>query len=259
MSWASRRQFKYLSSFLLVVGLIIFAFIYPIIFKEPTCSDNKLNGDETGIDCGGKCPKVCQEEALAPVILWSRAFPVTGSVYNLVALVNNPNIDAGLPSVNYEFRIYDINNTLIGRRQGSTYLAPNKQMAIFESRFDSGETSVRSVVFEFVPPFDWIKTGTAIDLLPITVDRILWGDDMKNPTLSARARNESIYDIPSFDAVAVVYDLEKNAINASKTYRENLKSNETMPLIFTWPKKLDRISVSEEVFLQINPYQGRQQ
>ncbi len=254
MSWASRRQFKYLSVFLLIVGLIIFAFIYPLIFKEPTCADKKQNGNETGIDCGGSCLKVCQTQALSPTILWSRAFPVTDSFYNLVALVENPNKSAGLRSVNYEFRIYDTNNKLIGRRQGSTYLAPNKQMAIFESRFDSGETEIRSIVFEFVPPYDWIQTKLGLDLLPISADRITWGEDEMNPTLTARVKNESIYDIPSFEAIAIVYDLEKNAINASKTYKENLRSNGTSSVIFTWPNKLNRISVSEEVLLQINPF-----
>lgn len=254
MSWASRRQFSYLFIFFLIVGLIVFAFIYPIIFKKPTCTDNKKNGTETGIDCGGSCLKVCEADAFEPSVLWSRAFPVTGNIYNLVALVDNQNKNSGSKEVAYEFRVYDTTNKLIGRRQGSTFLSPNKQTAVFESRFDSGEMKIRSVVFEFVPPYNWVKIEPTLDLLPISVDRVLWDETAIDPTLTARIKNDSIYDISALDVVAIVYDINKNAINASKTYRENLMSNGTSSVIFTWPEDLDRASVTEDILLQINPF-----
>jgi len=122
MSWASRRQFKYFSGVVLFMALIIFLILIPVIFRKPTCSDNRQNGAEMGVDCGGSCSLMCDEEILAPVVLWSRAFHVVGNNYNLVAYAENRNKDSGVIKANYEFRIYDANNKLLGRREGSTFI-----------------------------------------------------------------------------------------------------------------------------------------
>lgn len=255
MSWASRRQFKYLSGVILVVALIIFAIIYPYIFKKPTCTDNKQNGDETGIDCGGSCSRMCTADTIDPIVLWSRAFPVTGNLYNLVALVDNQNKNAGIADISYEFRVYDINNKLIGRIQGSTFIAPNKQFAIFEPRFDAGQLAVHSVTFDFIPPFNWVKKEPILNTLDISVDKVVVGSDVNNPTLTARINNDSIYDISSpFDVITILYDANKNAINASKTVKAGIQSNAQSSLIFTWPQKLSGTPVTEDILPQINPF-----
>jgi hypothetical protein len=139
MSWASRRKIQYILGLLVFISLVVFAFIYPSLTKKPTCFDNKQNGDERGIDCGGSCNLFCSQDVSEPSILWSRAFHVVGNSYNLIALVENKNKNAAISSISYEFKVYDTNNLLIGRKVGTTYIPPNKQFAIFESRFDSGQ------------------------------------------------------------------------------------------------------------------------
>jgi len=238
----------------LVLGLIAFLFIYPSLNKVPTCSDGVKNGDEIGVDCGGSCQRVCDANVSEPVILWSRAFPVTGSVYNLVAFVENHNQNAGVESVNYEFRIYDTNNLLIGRRQGSTYIPPNQQFAIFEPRFDSGQSQIKSVTFSFTGQFIWIKKDPTIQTLPIVVDNVIFNANNGSPTLTARINNNSVYDLPPFDIIAILYDAQHNAINASKTIKEGLASNANSLLSFSWPQPFPLNPVTEDVLVQINPF-----
>ncbi|MFA5773659.1 MAG: hypothetical protein WC908_03230 [Candidatus Paceibacterota bacterium] len=254
MTWASSRQFKYLSIFLLVVGLIVFAFIYPLIFKKPTCTDSKQNGAETGVDCGGACLRMCLAEVSDPVVLWSRAFPVVGSNYNLIAFIENRNKNSGVYSAPYEFRVYDVNNKLLGRRQGSTFIPPNQQFAVFESRFDAGESELKSITFEFLPPLVWIKKSPTLQTLPINVSNIVFDDNKDTPNLSAIISNASIYDLPEFDVIAILYDAEHNAINASKTYKDKLLSGDNLPVVFTWPEILSSIPVIKDVLIQINPF-----
>lgn len=254
MSWASRRQFKYLAIVFGIFSLIVFWIIYPIIFKTPTCSDGKLNGDETGVDCGGSCSRVCNLDVVSPVTVWSRAFPVAGSIYNLVAYIENPNKNSAIAKANYEFRIYDVNNKLIGRREGSTFIPPNQQFVVFEPRFDLGESKIRSISFEFIPPFIWQKKEPFVNILPIKVDNVVLKNDYNLPTLTARVKNESIYDIPSFDVIAILYDIDNNAINASKTHKEGLESNGNLPVYFTWPEALIDTPVKNDVLVQINPF-----
>lgn len=254
MSWASKKKFKYASGFILFVLIIAFAFTYKIIFKKPTCSDGKLNGTETGIDCGGSCSLMCKEDVVSPVILWSRAFPVVENNYNLVAMVENRNKNSGVVSASYEFRVYDTNNKLLGRKEGKTFIPPNQQFAVFESRFNAGESSIKSVAFEFTGPIIWIKKAPTLQNLPISINNIVFNDDKDNPNLSATIVNNSIYDLPEFDVVAILYDVDRNAINASKTHKSGLSSNNKTPVIFTWPELLSAFPATKDILISINPF-----
>ena len=254
MSWASRRQSKYLLGLFLFIGLIVLVFLWPTLTRKPTCTDGKQNGGETGVDCGGLCQRLCNASVSEPVVMWSRAFPVTGSMYNLVAFVKNQNKSAGIANIKYEFRIYDTNNLLIGRREGSTFIPPNQDFAVFESRFDSGQSQIRSVTFDFLPPFVWLKKEPTLALLPISIDSVMYGDNLAKPTLTARIMNDSIYNLPEFDVISILYDVNRIAINASKTHRSVLESNSTAPLLFTWPEAFPEIPVTQDIFISINPF-----
>lgn len=254
MSWASRRQFKYISTILVILLLILFWIFYPMIFKKPTCFDNKLNGTETGIDCGGSCSRVCDVDASIPVIVWSRAFPVTANIYNLAAYVENQNQNAAVEKVDYEFLIYDTNNKLIGTRKGTTFIPPNQPFVVFEPRFNSGELQVKSVSFEFVSPFVWQKKEPTLNLLPITVENIILDNNFNLPSLTAKIKNDSIYDIPPFSAVGILYDIDHNVINVSKTEKDGIPSNASLPVSFTWPETLSNIPVKNDILVQINPF-----
>ncbi len=254
MSWASRRKSQYAFGLLLFLGLITLAIAYPILNKKPTCFDGKQNGAERGVDCGGVCQRVCNADVAEPVILWRRAFPVTGSIYNLVALIENQNKGAAIKEVNYEFRIYDDKNLLIGRREGTTYIPPNQQFVVFEPRFDAGTSVIKSVAFDFTTEFVWVKKDSQIALLPIRVANIILNDDKKNPILSAQVVNDSIYDLPEFDVIALLYDIDRNVINVSKTQTNGLASNSSSAIIFTWPQPLFDNPVTRDILVQINPF-----
>jgi hypothetical protein len=106
MSWASRRQFQYIGGLVAFLAIIALIIAWPTITRKPTCTDGKQNGGENGVDCGGSCQKICNADVSEPIVLWSRAFPVTGNIYNLVSFVENRNKEAAVMQVSYEFRIY---------------------------------------------------------------------------------------------------------------------------------------------------------
>lgn len=254
MSWASKRKTLYISIVLGVIVIIIFAFIYPVIFKKPTCRDGKQNGLETGVDCGGSCSLVCKEESRDPVVLWSRAFPIIDGNYNLVALVENKNRDAALMEISYEFRAYDSSNKLIGRREGKTFLPPNERFAVFEPRFKALEGEIKTVSFEFTSPYVWFKKEPKIQSLPIKVDRITLENESTSPLLRARVTNGSNYDLPSFPVVSIIYDIDGNAINVSKTVKDGIKSGENVEVYFTWPVPFEKKAISYDVIPLFDPF-----
>ena len=254
MNWAAKRRLQYLAGFFGVIFIILFIIFYPVIFKKPTCNDGKKNGNELGVDCGGSCSLICKDTASDPLILWSRAFNVVGNDYNLVAYVENQNRDAAIEKISYEFRIYDDKNLLIGRRQGTAYIPPNRQFAIFEPRFNSGQSVVKSVMFDFTEPFVWVKKEPTLNTLPIYVDNIAMGNDGSSPSLSARIKNDSVHDLPQFDVIAILYDKDGNAINASKTVKSGLLSGSSSDVTFTWPEALSDTPVKKDVIIMINPF-----
>jgi hypothetical protein len=255
MSWASHRQSKYLLGVLLVCAVILFILIYPSLTKAPTCSDGKQDGTETGVDCGGLCDRMCMSDVSDPLVLWSRAFNISGSTYSLVAYVENQNKGAAVAQASYEFRVYDTNNLLIGRRDGTTFIPPNQEFAIFEPRFDAGQAVVKSTSFEFTTsPLIWVKKAPTIQTLPITVDHIVMGDNQSAPTLTAQVNNNSIYDLPPFNVVTILYDTNHNAISASETYNPGLLSNQSAPLLFTWPEAFRENVATKDILVEINPF-----
>jgi hypothetical protein len=254
MSWASRRQLKYFSIFVIFIAGIIFLIISPVLFRDPTCFDGKKNGDETGKDCGGSCYLMCKESISDPVILWSRGFKVLENNYNLVAYVENRNKNSGVAIASYEFKIYDINNKLIGTRAGKTFIPPNQQFAVFEPRFNSGQNQIKTVTFEFLEPLVWVKKYPTLQTIKFGVSNIIFDNNIDNPTLTALVYNDDIYDLPEFDVIAILYDIEHNAINVSKTRKDKLSSDERLPVVFTWPEPLSSVPVIKEVFVSIDPF-----
>ncbi len=254
MSWALRRQLIYFGGLVLFVGIVFFFATYSAFHQAPTCMDGKQNGDELAVDCGGACSRLCMSQVSEPIILWSRAFPVTGSDYNLFAYVENQNKNGAVYNIPYEFRVYDTDNKLIGRRQGSTFIPANQRFGVFEARFDAGTSIPKSVTFSFTGPFVWYKKAPTIQTLPIRIDKITFGSDPASPTLTAQISNDSIYDLPEFDVMTVLYDSSHNAINVSKTHKDGLKSNETAPILFTWPNAFSDTVITKDILPQINPF-----
>jgi hypothetical protein len=113
---------------------------------------------------------------------------------------------------------------------------------------------IKSVIFNFTPPFIWVKKESTLYTLPIRVDNIIKGNDINNPSLSARINNDSVYNLPEFDVVAILYDAKHNAINASKTHKDGLLSNSNTSVYFTWPEALSGEFITQDIFTQINPF-----
>src|SRR4051812_17934001 len=109
MTWAGKRQLVYLAIAIFVFGGLGFLIIYPNVHQAPTCSDQKQNGDESGIDCGGSCAIACSEQVAPLNVIWSRAFKIVDGRYNVVAYIENTNTGIGIKTLYYEFTLVDEN------------------------------------------------------------------------------------------------------------------------------------------------------
>ncbi|MDP2789433.1 MAG: hypothetical protein Q8O46_05350 [bacterium] len=248
MSWAFKRQILVLTVMAVLFSLFVFFVVVPYFYKTPTCTDNKQNGDEVGVDCGGSCTLACTFEADRVSVLWSRSFQVVEERYNAVAYVENKNRNKAVEKINYKFRFADKDNIYIGIREGSTTIPPAGKFAIFEPAVDVGNSIPVYTTFEFTEEPIWVNVPEEkISQLKITISSIKLEDESFSPRLSANLKNNSLFDINEVGVVAILYDAVGNALSVSRTYLDILQAEEAETVNFTWPEPFPRPIVAKEI------------
>ncbi len=245
--WSAHRKLMYISIAIIVLLVIV---IIPTIFllhKTPTCSDSVQNGDETGVDCGGSCQYLCSSEAVAPTVLWSRAFKVVDGIYSAVAYIENQNINSETWAP-YTFKLYDASNSLIGSREGTTYIQKNKVIAVFEPNINTQGKIPARVAFEFSKKLDWNRNAGIPQNLVIT-QKVL-SDEKNKPRIDATVENKSLQTAENIELVAIVYDNKENAIAASRTFVDSLPKDQSSHVAFTWPQPF---ATKQEICRVSNP------
>jgi hypothetical protein len=248
MTWSLKRQIFYV--FIIIVFISIFGFliIYPSLNQAPSCIDGKQNGNETGIDCGGSCINACLSQVDPVSVLWARAFQVIPGRYNAVAYIVNHNKNVAVQKINYRFRFADANNIYIGKREGSTFIPPAGNFAVFEPGIDIGNSVPVYVTFEFTEVPVWLQVAEdKINQLKILVSNIQLTGETVSPNLSATIKNNSLFTIPDVNVVAILYDASGNATSASRTYLSQLTPLQTSDINFTWPQPLPGAVVAKEI------------
>lgn len=256
LAWSSKRKLIYLVVVLIAALGIAFMMIWPYINKQPTCFDRKQNGNESGVDCGGSCLLVCSAENYRLVTLWSRAFPVTDGMYNLMAYVENQNRESGIARINYEFRVYDENNIFLARREGTTFITSNDRTAVFEGGIEAGNRVPSRVDFTFTSPPVWIKVNREQrNALSVSVENKVLSDAFESPKVTADVVNKTLLNIRNLDTFIILYDEEENVINVSKTFIEYLPKSSRYPVVFTWPESLPKNPQRVDIFPQVNIFE----
>lgn len=248
MTWAFKRKFFYILIFILTLFVFGFLIIYPSLNKTPTCFDNKQNGNETGVDCGGMCARACIAQVDPVSVLWAQAFKVVSGRYNAVAYLENHNKNAAINKINYKFRFADGNNVYIGKREGTTYVPPSGRFAVFEPGIGIGNSIPIYTTFEFTQTPEWITVAQEkINQLKVLVTNINLVNEDTSPVLSATIENNSFFNIGEIDVVAILYDANHNAVSASRTYLDELMPEEIRDINFTWPEPLPSRIITKEI------------
>lgn len=234
--WSRNRQFTYLGV-LLVLAILLVSYLFYTYKPIATCADSRQNGLETGVDCGGNCPKICLNQAAPLTILWSRVLPISHGVYSAVALVENPNPQAGVKKLSYTFRLVDANNILVNIRAGETFVNPGEKFLIFEGGIATGEGKPARAFLE-LGPANWQKTVLRPPLLLVDNKSFLNGEPAR---LTARLTNRSIIDLKLVSVPALLADESGNAIAAGFTYLESLARDGSREVFYSWPQSLPMV------------------
>jgi Mg-chelatase subunit ChlD len=233
MTWAAKRQVTYFIVFMIIMVVVVGIPLFALWYEAPTCFDGKQNGGEQGQDCGGICERLCPALEIKPVVQWQQVFELEPGLYSAVAYVQNPNLNAHARNTPYAFTFRDATNAIIGKREGTVYVPPGKNFAVFESNIilpkDAGQIRTS---FEFTSEPDWHRVGSTT---PVTVSSHQVDNLSDKPTITADLINSSLTDMGRVDATVIVYDTEGNAVGASKTYVDSILKQSKTRVVFTWP------------------------
>lgn len=93
--------------------VLFFGVIYLLFGPPPTsCFDGRQNGNEQGVDCGGRCMKQCAVN-LPPTVIEAAFIAVRPGLGDVVAMVKNPNANVGTNQLHYKFVLYDASGAVL--------------------------------------------------------------------------------------------------------------------------------------------------
>lgn len=240
MEWAKKRKIMYASGFALFIILLAIYPTYKITHPAPTCFDNRQNGNETGVDCGGSCALVCTADAKPLRVVWAKAFSLGGPSYDLGAYIENPNPKAGIKNARYNFRVFDSAGNVIAEKQGATEIAPGAGLVLFEPHISiSGVPDRTEVVFNPDDISRWIRSK--VDPSIITTKN----QNLKNVDTSPRfdatlVNTDLVYPVSNLTLNAIVYDALRHPIAVSRTFVDSIPPDGTQDIFFTWPNRFSK-------------------
>lgn len=235
-SWAFWRRMEYgvgTATFCVLVGALIYFLNF---YVPPNCFDNILNGDETGLDCGGGCVRICAVDVMPPQVVWAKSFKITDGQYNAVAYVENKNQTAATPALKYTFQLLN-NGQLVAERSGITVLPPNSAYPVFEGRiFTDGEQEVTDTNIILEPAEMWLPASVGHDQFR-SVDIELTNAD-ERPRLNVKLENTALRNAEGVEVVATVFNDVGVPVTVSQTFVEEIYARSTKDIVFTWPNSI---------------------
>ncbi len=250
-TWARKRQLYYILGvlvFFAVIGLILFLIYRP----RPTCFDGKQNQTETGIDCGGSCALACAPDVLPLKIYWVRPLKVTAGWYDVVALVENQNINFGVRNAPYTIYLYDKNHALLTKQTGETFVNSAEKFVVFASRLNTGSSLVDQAFLEFGNKLIWEKTKPVPKV--VNIERHSFTNTPR-PQLQITVTNTTLDPISNVRVSTVLSDSNNSAEAASATFIDKLNGQEAQDLFLTWPTPLPADPAFFDLYWRLNSFE----
>lgn len=245
--WSRRRKRIILSLIIFVLVFLIGIPLFLLLYRAPTCSDLKQNGDETGVDCGGSCRLLCAAESL-PLISKGdpRVLKVRENTFEIVALAENPNTSGEIYRAGYTFKLYDALSTIpLTIIEGETYVPKSATFAVFEGPFklEGGAIPTRVTLEWKTGSFVWQKNILPVPELKVKESRFSREDT--SPRLDTRVENLSLENVSNIDLVAVLSDDTGNIFAVSKTFIDTIPAGKNAPAVFIWPEPFKKVEKEE--------------
>ena len=240
MDWSQKRKIFYALAMAGAIVLIAAYPLYQVIHRAPTCSDQKQNGTETGVDCGGSCARACLNEIKPIKVVWAKAFQVTPGVYDLAAYIENENPASGIKILRYTIRAKDTAGNVLAEHSGMTELPPGSAILLFQNGAMFTEMADRvEVEFNKDDLALWVR-AKAVPLTLTTKNQILKNPDTVPRLDATLVNNDLVNDMPAITVGAIIYDAMRHPVAVSHTYTTPAPRSSEQDIFFTWPSRFTK-------------------
>ncbi|MEK7099845.1 MAG: FxLYD domain-containing protein [Patescibacteria group bacterium] len=258
MSWATRRRTIIFSIIVAVLLIALVSILFPVFYKAPSCTDQKMNGKETGIDCGGTCTYLCSAEVGAAAPRFVRPFSPSAGRTDVISYIDNPNKDLVAKDVHYTVELYGTDATVIARKEGITDILPGAT-PVYIPNFTSGYAVVARAFLSFDDTtIHWYRYEDQRVVPKYNFDAQIQGTTA--PRIMATLTNPSAKTLRDITVVATVFDASGNAIAATQTVIPTIPPQGISGAVFTWnepfagvPARIDIVPVVPLPALPTNP------
>jgi Mg-chelatase subunit ChlD len=233
--WAFWRRVQYGTGYITFLSMISLGVYFIYFYTPATCFDFTQNGDEAGMDCGGACTRICAFTVTPPKVVWAKSFQIQPGQYNAVAYIENNNIVAGTPTLEYVFRLYD-GAGLITERSGQTVLPANSTYPVFEGRIDTSGRVPTETTLELRTADMWQPSIIGREQFK-TVDIQLVEADVR-PKLNVKIENTDLKEAQEVEVVATIFDQSGIPLTSSQTFIELFGGRSQKDIVFTWPNPI---------------------
>lgn len=252
LSWRARRQLAAVLAVLLVIGGVVFWYGRRFL-PVPTCFDDRRNGGEIDVDCGGPCAP-CELKNPRPLsIFWARAARVGVERYDAVALAENANETLSSAAVRYEFTLFD-ELGVIGRKTGVTYIYPQERRYIIEPGITTSREPVR---IEFtILGVEWqaLRPETPILVIEKRAYAVEEQDGKEQGVAEAQILNGGTLGLREVAVDFIVFDEGGNVIGANTVAVEDFSGDESRAVRSIWPEPLAGTVGKIEVYPRANMF-----
>jgi hypothetical protein len=254
MGWEFRRKFIYIVIVLVVLATGVVFFLRTSLFPEPTCVDGKQNGYEVGIDCGGVCALRCSQEVVPLSVLWSKAIRSGEGKYDLVAMINNSNIDNASQAVTYTFTMYDDKGVITGDElSGSTVLPLDGKIPIILQNIPLAKAPANVVVTLHDGPHYTVTESPASPTIKIANRRFENGQKPRAYAVIVNTKQQEILNLP---VRLVLFDEKDNAFAVGQSVVPFLEKEGIKEVVFTWNEPLPTVPTRIGVYPIFNPFEA---
>lgn len=213
------KQLIYSLFFLVVIGLITYG-LFIWIRVEATCFDGKLNGDETGIDCGGACKNICLDTLSNISVRSDGLIQVKDFDYDYVARINNPNLTHGSGKVEFEVDFKNSAGSVIGTVPGTLSILPGQTRFVLVSPVRLKEEATDAELI--IKNENWIQVTEDLDLNIVSFeDRRKEYSVLNEENVFSRVDgiivNKSDFDFDLVQVVVVLFDDQGKMLAAGTT------------------------------------------
>ncbi|MBU2220918.1 hypothetical protein KKD81_03210 [Patescibacteria group bacterium] len=231
LTWSQRRRFTIIGGAAALGIVLLSALVFSVVYETPSCSDQKQNQGETGVDCGGACAKLCAIALDAPRVSFARTLAHPNGRTDVIAYIENRNREAQAKRAAYTIELYDENGLQLLTKAGTIDLPAQSIVPIFEPAIYAGVLNATRVFISFDEDMIWTEPKKEF-----LVPRILRADFIsgEQPRVVAELENDSPHPFYNVRVVATAFDIDGNAIAASQTVVREVPPRGNAEAVFTW-------------------------